>query len=222
MEELRDDIKMHLDHCDSTAPADADLHRFWEAVLVVCESEIVEARRKDAADRARVRGEEPPAEQRGLHSSVEADVKAVLDEHCTYNQLEALQLSIESLMRTGQARVVEFYEAVLTRLPVLKAKACLKELYTKMPPKYVVDDEENLGIAHGSRAEPMEEEEREEEDDHFRHKYLMEMKMRKSLRPKRTGPCSKGSAWLCYKINKKEFKHLLQQRSHLHKKMTLR
>jgi hypothetical protein len=32
-------------------------------------------------------------------------------------------------------------------------------------PKYLVDGEENLGIVHGSRAEPMEEEEREEEDD---------------------------------------------------------
>ncbi len=92
---------------------------------MVCDWELSEARKKDALDRARVRGEEPPAEllaeQRGLHSSIEADVKNLL-EGKTYSQLEALQSEIESQMRSGTAKVVEYWEAVLTRLHIFKAK----------------------------------------------------------------------------------------------------
>jgi hypothetical protein len=51
--------------------------------MVVCEWELGEARKRDALDRARVRGEEPPpevlAEERGLHASIEGDVKSLLD-----------------------------------------------------------------------------------------------------------------------------------------------
>lgn len=92
---------------------------------MVCDWELSEARKKDALDRARVRGEEPPAEllaeQRGMHSSIEADVKNLL-EGKTYSQLEALQSEIESQMRSGTAKVVEYWEAVLTRLHIFKAK----------------------------------------------------------------------------------------------------
>ena len=53
-----------------------------QALLVVCNWELAEARKKDAIDRARVRGEQPSvellAEERGLHSSIELDVKNLL------------------------------------------------------------------------------------------------------------------------------------------------
>ncbi|KAL6133512.1 hypothetical protein ACLB2K_065747 [Fragaria x ananassa] len=151
MEELRDDIKMHLG-LDRSTPTHIE---YWEALLVVCDWELSEARKKDALDRARVRGEEPPAEllaeQRGLHSSIEADVKNLL-EGKTYSQLEALQSEIESQMRSGTAKVVEYWEAVLTRLHIFKAKACLKEIHAKMLHKHLqrlegrVDGEENLDM----------------------------------------------------------------------------
>lgn len=93
--------------------------------MVVCEWELAEARKKDALDRARVRGEQPPAdvlaEERGLHSSIEADVKSLLQGK-THNELEALQSQIESQMRSGTAKVVEYWEAVLKRLHIYKAK----------------------------------------------------------------------------------------------------
>lgn len=92
---------------------------------MVADWELAEARKKDALARAKVRGEEPPAEllaeQRGLHSSIEADVKTLL-EGKTYSELEALQSKIESQMRSGTAKVVEYWEAVLTRLHIFKAK----------------------------------------------------------------------------------------------------
>lgn len=92
---------------------------------MVCDWELTEAQKKDALDRARVRGEEPPsellAEERGLHSSIEADVKNLLQGK-TYTELEALQSQIESQMRSGTAKVVEYWEAVLKRLHIYKAK----------------------------------------------------------------------------------------------------
>ncbi|MED6182126.1 hypothetical protein PIB30_025679 [Stylosanthes scabra] len=158
MEELRDDIKMHLD-LDRATPTH---EQYWEALLLVCDWELAEARRKDALDRARVRGEEPPAEllaeERGLHASVEEDVTRLL-EGKTHAELEALQAHIESEMRTGTAKVVEYWEAVLKRLHIYKAKACLKEIHAKMLRKHLqlleqpLDDEDKLEDAHAFRSE---------------------------------------------------------------------
>ncbi|KAL7615128.1 hypothetical protein Lser_V15G05449 [Lactuca serriola] len=136
MEELHEDIKMHLD-LDRGTPTHI---QYWEALLVVCEWELGEARKKDTLDRARVRGEQPPAEllaeERGLHSSIEADVKKLLDGK-SFLALEALQSQIESQMRSGTAKVVEYWEAVLKRLHIYKAKACLKEIHNKMLRKHL-------------------------------------------------------------------------------------
>lgn len=100
---------------------------------MVCDWELAEARKKDAIDRARVRGEEPPAEllaeQRGLHSSVEPDVKELLHGK-TRAELEALQSHIESEMRTGTAKVVEYWEAILKRLHIYKAKVFCVALFS--------------------------------------------------------------------------------------------
>lgn len=136
MEELHDDIKMHLDMDRKTETHIA----YWEALLVVCNWELAEARKKDALDRARVRGEEPPAdllaEERGLHSSIEADVHRLLEGKSS-NELEALRTEIESGMSSGKAKVVEYWEAVLKRLHIYKAKACLKEIHAKMLRKHL-------------------------------------------------------------------------------------
>lgn len=131
MEELRDDIKMHLD-LDRATPTHIE---FWEALMVVCNWELAEARKRDALDRARVRGEQPPAEilaeERGMHSSIEADVKSLL-EGKTSSELENMRTEIESEMRSGTAKVVEYWEAVLKRLQIYKAKARLKEIHANL------------------------------------------------------------------------------------------
>ncbi|KAL1542990.1 cactin-like [Salvia divinorum] len=131
MEELHNDIKMHLD-LDRATPTHIG---YWEALSVVSEWELAEARKKDALDRARVRGEQLPpemiGEERGLHMSIEADVKSLLQGK-TYSELEAMQSQIESQMRSGTAKVVEYWEAILKRLHIYKAKACLKEIHTSM------------------------------------------------------------------------------------------
>lgn len=136
MEELHEDIKMHLD-LDSETPTRV---QYWEALLVVSDWELAEARKKDALERARVRGEQLPqeliAEERGLHASVEADVKKLLHGK-TYDELQALQFQIESQMRSGTAKVVEYWEAILKRLHIYKAKACLKEIHAKTLRKHL-------------------------------------------------------------------------------------
>lgn len=131
-----------------------------QALLVVCDWELAEAQKKDALDRARVRGEEPPAEllaeERGLHASIEADVKNLLQGK-TYVELEALQTQIESEMRSGTAKVVEYWEAVLKRLHIYKAKACLKEIHAKLLKKHLerleqpLEGENLLESDHGSK-----------------------------------------------------------------------
>lgn len=97
--------------------------------MVVCEWELGESRRKDAIDRARVRGEQPPAEllaeERGMHSSIETDVRNFL-EGKSYKDLVELQAQIESEMRSGKAKVVEYWEAVVKRLHIYKAKVCVR------------------------------------------------------------------------------------------------
>lgn len=103
--------------------------------MLVCNWEIAEARKRDALDRARVRGEEPPAEllaeERGLHSSIDEEVRSLL-EGKGYSELHELQHQIESQMLSGTAKVVEYWEAVLKRLHIYKAKVCSFRLLFKI------------------------------------------------------------------------------------------
>jgi hypothetical protein len=94
-------------------------------MMVVCDWEISEARKRDVLDRAHVRGEEPPpeivAEDMGLHASVDAEVKSMLQGK-TFLELDEMQTQVEAQMRSGTAKVVEYWEAVLKRLHIWKAK----------------------------------------------------------------------------------------------------
>ncbi|KAI3843202.1 hypothetical protein MKX03_009801 [Papaver bracteatum] len=126
MEELRNDIATLLD-MDRETPRHI---AYWDALLVVCDWELAQARKIDVLYRAMV---QLLAEQRGLHPSIEGDVKNFLHGK-TYQELEVFQAQIESQMRSGTAMVVEFWEAVLKQLPVFKARAYLKHLYRSQNP----------------------------------------------------------------------------------------
>lgn len=77
--------------------------------MVVCSQELAEAQKRDAIDRVKIRGEEPPteilAEERGLHSSVEADVMNLLEGKSS-NEIELMQQQIESQMESGTTKNV--------------------------------------------------------------------------------------------------------------------
>ena len=148
---------------------------------MVCDWELAEVRKKDALDRARVRGERLPpellAEERGMHSSIEADVKRLLQGK-SYVELEALQSQIEAQMQSGTAKVVEYWESVLIRLHIFKAKvnsvvmllycfrvcdalclinsyfqfqACLKEIHAKLLRKHLQRLEKPLEVGDSER-----------------------------------------------------------------------
>ncbi|XP_050227716.1 splicing factor Cactin-like isoform X2 [Mercurialis annua] len=166
IEELRDDIKMHLD-MDRQSQMHID---YWEALLVVCNWELGEAQKKDALHRARVRGEEPPAEllieERGLHSGIESDIRNLLEDK-TSSELEIMQSQVESQMSSGTAKVVEYWEVILKRLQIYKAKACLKEIHTKILRKYLRSLEPHLDIPESSKQDhSLTHSQEVEEDEH--------------------------------------------------------
>lgn len=126
IEELRGDVKLYqdLDRVDS-------IHvKYWEAVMVVCDWELIETRKKELL----------AEEERGLHSSIEDDVTRFLKGK-SHSELEKLQIRIESEMRAGTAKVVEYWEAVLKRIHVYKAMACLKEIQAQLQ----VSEQETAG-----------------------------------------------------------------------------
>ncbi|KAI4341321.1 hypothetical protein MLD38_026056 [Melastoma candidum] len=161
MEELRDDIKMHLD-LDTETPTHVE---YWRALLVVGDWELAEARRKDALDRARVRGEEPPAEllteERGMHSSIETDVREYLQKK-TCKELDDIHAKVQSQLSSGTAKVVEFWEVILKRIHIYKAKAFLKEFHAKMLRKHLQRLEDNDKLDNVDIPSPIEEDVLEE------------------------------------------------------------
>ncbi|KAL3620011.1 hypothetical protein CASFOL_034923 [Castilleja foliolosa] len=164
MVELHNDIKMHLDLDRATLTHII----YFQALLVVSEWELAEARKKDASERARVRGEQLPpemiGEERGLHASIEADVKSLLQGK-THGELETLQSQIESQMQAGTAKVVEYWEAVLKRLHIYKAKACLKEIHAKMLRKRLERLETPLEGEHNKKESTSEHDEKDSDQD---------------------------------------------------------
>ncbi|CAN1284350.1 CTN [Linum perenne] len=151
MEELHDDIKMHLD-MERTTQTHVD---YWEALLVVCNWELSEARKKDALELL--------AEERGMHSAIEADVREFL-EGKTSSELDESKSKIEALLSSGEGRVVEYWQAVLKRLQIYKAKAILKEIHAKMLRTHLKRLEPDLEPVYREPVEETQEEEEEEEE----------------------------------------------------------
>ncbi|KAL5226160.1 hypothetical protein ABZP36_012799 [Zizania latifolia] len=113
-------------------------HTQKRKLVLTCQ--YCEARKRDALHRARVRGEEPPpdvlSEDRGLHTSIEGDVKDLL-EGKTSAELEEMRSQIEPQMCSGIAKVVEYWEAILKRLHIYKTKACLREIHASLLRKHL-------------------------------------------------------------------------------------
>lgn len=104
MEELQKEIRMYQE-LDRDPALHAD---FWDAMMVICESEIADGKRRDALELARVRGEDPPPEyaieDAGLHASVDADVKSMLTGK-SHEELAKMEAQIQEKMAQGTAKV---------------------------------------------------------------------------------------------------------------------
>ncbi|KAK1369947.1 hypothetical protein POM88_036039 [Heracleum sosnowskyi] len=92
-------------------------------------------------------GHQLPAEflgdERGLHLSIVANVMNLLQGK-SYSDLELLQSKIESLMRSGLANVVDYWEAILKLINIYKGKACLKDILANLFPKPLGKDHRSL------------------------------------------------------------------------------
>ncbi|KAG1678419.1 hypothetical protein FOA52_015186 [Chlamydomonas sp. UWO 241] len=137
MQALHEDILEYKDYDKLT-----ELHsEFWSALATVSEAELNEAKRRDVADRALMRGgagdggEPAPALERGLHPDVEEDIEGMLTGQ-TLGQLAALQNEVVSALEGGDGDP-EYWEAVQRRLSVHMAKAQVRDCMSKLFAQYI-------------------------------------------------------------------------------------
>eukprot|EP00898_Chlorokybus_atmophyticus_P007530 jgi/Chlat1/7779/Chrsp66S07246 len=143
MEELQKDIQLHLE-LDRATPLHVE---FWENMMVVCENELRETRRRKALEQYRSQLKDPPPEllyEGGmLHASIDTDVQALLANK-TFGELQQLQDQIQTQIRTGEAKEVEYWEAVLKRLAVHKSIAKLKDLHNHLLRLHLAQSQQRL------------------------------------------------------------------------------
>ncbi|MEW5304765.1 MAG: hypothetical protein WDW36_007354 [Sanguina aurantia] len=100
---------------------------FWAALRSVADHELIEAQRRDASDRAHMRGEAlPPAfVERGLHASVEGQVEGMLAGQ-SHAQLSSMEADVEASLASGEGDP-EYWDCVLRRLRLHKGKSKVRE-----------------------------------------------------------------------------------------------
>ncbi|KAF5198616.1 Cactin [Thalictrum thalictroides] len=118
LEELRGEIGLNLDF-DTAIPT---YTLFWQSLLLLCDWEIQAATDNDSLQQK---------SKLELPSSVKEDVEDFLKGK-THKELEDLLSQTESQLCSGNAKVIEFWEALLTRLHMYKARACLNEIQVKL------------------------------------------------------------------------------------------
>ena len=103
---------------------------FWHCFATVCAWERAQAERREAADRAAMRGLPPPqvASEPGLHASLDEDV-ARLFVGKSYGQLLDLRAGVADSLASGTAAEPEYWQAVLRRCDIAIAKARVKEIH---------------------------------------------------------------------------------------------
>ncbi|KAI5660761.1 hypothetical protein M9H77_20084 [Catharanthus roseus] len=162
LEQLKEDIKLNMGF-DRETPVRM---QYWEALMVICDDELAKARKRDAFDGLFL------AQRSGINSSIEADVMNFLKGK-SYSELEDLQSRIESEMQSGEAKVVEFWETLVNRIPVLKAKALLQEIHSQILQKEKgkphlknsIPDHHQVLVSQESALEEEEEEDGDQEEE---------------------------------------------------------
>ncbi|KAL6759749.1 mid region of cactin-domain-containing protein [Haematococcus lacustris] len=135
VEALHDDIREYAEY-DKHEPMHTD---FWKALLAVADHELLEARKRDAVDRAHLAGGADAAArlaaasadgEKGLHPDVEADIQVMLQGQ-TYNELCSLEASLQASLASGEGDP-EYWHAVLQRLQLHKAKAHVRDIQSRI------------------------------------------------------------------------------------------
>eukprot|EP00884_Botryococcus_braunii_P020423 jgi/Botrbrau1/7064/Bobra.0165s0087.1 len=128
LQQLKQDI-LQYQEVDNKDPEHED---YWEALLEVVEAELVVAVRQEEIDRARLRGDRvPEAEEEdegGLHTALDADIHASMAGK-TVGQLCDMEEGIKIQLQTGAVADPEYWQAVLRRLALHKAKGRAREIH---------------------------------------------------------------------------------------------
>jgi len=95
-----------------------DHPKIWESMKIICDYELDKKVRKlNDAD--------------GLHKSVTNEVKQLFKSK-SYNELVMLETQIISKIESGGAVDIEYWEGLLKRSQIYKAKSTLRELYNQL------------------------------------------------------------------------------------------
>lgn len=128
---------------------------FWEALLHVCEDEIEQARLREE-ERSR---RKPTRGEMGLHVSVKEEVYSILQGK-TYGQLERLHEQITKRLNARDETLdVDYWQGLLKRLTVQKAKARLREMHAEILQKRLqalereVEEESKRALADPTAAD---------------------------------------------------------------------
>lgn len=113
---------------------------FWKALSKVAAARLTDMTREEEIDRAKVKGLPPPKKytvrEAGWHESLDADV-ALMFSGKTAGQLEDLEAGIRQQLDLGEVADPEYWEAVLRRLDIAKARALLREFHADLMERHL-------------------------------------------------------------------------------------
>lgn len=200
LKDLRDDVA-NFQEMDKHHP----LHReFWSAALLVAEHELYEQQKQEDLDRAKLRGEPVPAKyavrEAGWHESIDTEVQVMLAGK-THRELLELEGGIQAQLDSGTAADPEYWQAVLKRLALHKAKARLREIHADMMQQHLakmmadVDVPGAMGWGAEDQAGEEDEEQIEEEEEGRRRPARWSGRQRRGRRRRRAA--SRGIGMTC-------------------------
>lgn len=131
IEDARDDIKTNLEF-------DKDNTEFWNCMMAVCDDECSKLKEGGGEAGGTHGGRE-------LHSSIDNDIQKVLKGK-TAGELSTMESNIEAKIESGDAVDIEYWETLLRKLRVQKARAKLREFHEQLLTSHLnaLEDAERL------------------------------------------------------------------------------
>ena len=130
VEEVRDEIKTCLEF-------DKENEEFWSCMMTVCDDEHNSRKLRDGGR----------AGHSGLHSSIDDDIRKVLKGK-TAAELDTMEGNIEAKIDSGDSVDVEYWETLLRKLKVQKARAMLREFHEQLLRSHLnaLEDAERMDV----------------------------------------------------------------------------
>jgi len=137
LEEMKD-LKTDIHSYQELDMQDDEHKEFWACLMVVAETQLQEAERRDTVDRAHLRGEPVPeevAQEAGLHASIEKDLEGLMADK-SHGELLELDEGITAQLESGECADPEYWDAVRRRLKVHLARARLRDIHHTLQEKH--------------------------------------------------------------------------------------